>query len=783
MIIKKGNLIYKNKVFECELPASIISVLTTEKIIKNINEYDNVESIINYLLDDVTFTFDINLSQKELDKKYIDLVLSHIDTIGEIYLNEKEILRVNNAHKTYRINVKKYINNNKNILKIVLHSAVKYIEKEEEKYNLWGLGAPNTIPGYGHIRKCYCTFGWDWAPMIPDIGIDDVIEIDAYDSKIFDVVTSQKVDEDATLFIDAKCLGTNKINYTFLEPNGKKIEEGYFDNKAKIVVKNPKIWWPINLGDQYLYKLILSLDNGFKKEINIGFRTVELIKEKDEIGESFYFKINGIKTFLFGANYIPTSLVLPYSSSKKTSKRIIQDCVFANFNSIRVWGGGIYPDESFYNECDKQGILVFQDFMFSGTAINLTNEFKENALSEVEEVTKKLCNHPSLFYWCGNNECEFFLSLWKNNSDMMKNKNANKMLKDNVLLFEKLIPNKIKSIFNDLPYSPSSQSKLGGYNEIFNDNLGDSHSWDVWAARAPIEKYYEHYSRFCDEFGFASMPSKEACLLIGKSQKEIQLHEVHADGYNNLKNYIKDYYGATNDDDLIYKSQVLQSDAITLMVNHLRSNKPTCMGSYYWCLNDIWPCIALSSLDYFGNYKALHYKLRRTQKPISISYDIKDGVFYLYLDNNSLVGEKCKFEVVESKKNFEEVSKIQNSIYIGGGQNEIIYCAKVEDLLNRGVDFVAYRLNNENFETYPLIKMKNMERKQINLQKQLLKKDNNFYELKLTSSVYLRNVMVYINDKLVDCMQCFDISNEKTITIKFKNNQKIDMNDIQIKYI
>ena len=456
--------------------------------------------------------------------------------------------------------------------------------------------------------------------MLPDAGIwRDIYLIDGAQPRITEVRILQRHEEGkAYVTVTAKTSLPADVKIKITAPDGKCVEA---QNSVETEIENPQLWWPHGYGAQPLYSVVTecvkdgsTVDTDEKK---IGLRTLIVSREKDEWGEEFCYKVNGVKIFAMGADYIPEDNILSRLSRERT-KKLLEDCLFANFNAIRVWGGGIYPEDYFFDLCDELGIIVFTDLMFACTSYPSTKEFHENIKAEVIDNVRRFRHHACIGIISGNNEIEEQAAIknwWK--KDERKN-----YLK----IFEKIIPAIIKEECPEISFITSSPTSHGGFKEPQSETAGDNHYWQVWHGNLPFTEYRKHFFRFLSEFGFQSFPSMKTIEQFTLPEDRnpfsavMELHQRNAAANGKILNYLSQtYLYPMQMDALVYASQLLQAEAIKYGVEHMRRNRGRCMGALYWQLNDCWPVASWASVDGYGRYKALHYEARRFYEPVHIS--------------------------------------------------------------------------------------------------------------------------------------------------------------------
>ncbi|MBQ3063626.1 MAG: glycoside hydrolase family 2 protein, partial [Clostridia bacterium] len=387
-------------------------------------------------------------------------------------------------------------------------------------------------------------------------------------------------------------------------------------------VENPVLWWPHGLGDQPLYTVEFALlENGLVVDSTtrrVGLRTLKLIREKDRYGESFLHECNGLRFFAMGADYIPEDNIFS-RCTKARSAVLLKRCVDANFNAIRIWGGGYYPDDYFFDLCDELGLIVFFDLAFACSLVDPDAETLESIKAEVRQNLTRLRHHASLAIICGNNELE---DCWHSS----KSEVAKHCIPIAIELFEGTLADIAAEVAPEIPYIHTSPFSVGHFIDPGNENFGDTHYWSVWHSGKPFTEYRNHYFRYLSEFGFQSFPSartvREFTLPDDRNifSRVMEMHQRNAGANAKIIRYLSEtFLYPTDFDTLLYASQLLQGEAIKYGVEHLRRNRGRCMGTLYWQLNDIWPVASWSSIDYYGRLKALHYYAKRFYAPVLLS--------------------------------------------------------------------------------------------------------------------------------------------------------------------
>lgn len=754
-IIDKYILTFREKEYDVSPPFSVISALIGGNEIAHPYYSDNESFVRDLFYDDCRADAKFIADEKLLSKKHINIVFEGIDTISEIYLNGFCIGKTRNMHRRYSFDVKSVLAEGENFLQIKIFSPIKYAQQKQSKNRVYGFN--EWMRGFAHIRKAHYSFGWDWGPQLPDMGIFRRTFILAYDDIIInDTNINQHHNKDfAVLQIQSDI--TAGIEYQYIvkltDPQGKLIFDGAFSKPAaQITVTNPQLWWPNGYGSQPLYKLQIKAVCGGEsdeKTYYIGLRTLKVCTEKDNIGRQFCFEVNGKKIFSMGGNYIPEDNILPNINKERTDN-LLSDLKKANFNTVRVWGGGYYPDSSFYHQCDRLGLIVWQDFMFACTTIYADKDFKENIRQEFIQNIKRIRHHACLGLLCGNNEIEMLFADWHHYAKTGIHK------RHYIAVFEKMLPEICKEYAPDIHYIPSSPTSGGGFKKPNDESTGDSHFWQVWHGLKPFEEYQNHKFRFCSEFGFESFPDIKTVKLFADSELNpfsdiMEKHQKCADGNARILYHIsKNYLNPANFEDFIYISQILQNDAIKFNVEHLRRNRGVCMGALYWQINDCWTGISWSSIDYAGRWKALHYGAKRFFAPVIISLCQRENRAEIHICNEKLNSFNGKIEYC--------IASDGGVLYRGGKEISVkelsSQCMHTVDISQENIDkkrhFLAAAVYDENGGMVDLAVMLFVKPKHFNFNKPAF--DVNCVSsggrrfIEITTDVFVKYLHIYFKD-------------------------------------
>ncbi len=631
-----------------KIPGTVHTDLVTNKVIDNPFFGTNEKQLLWIENENWNYKTSFIISKSELKFKKITLEFKGLDTYATVFLNGKPVLEANNMFRTWKIPVKNNLIKGENNIEIKFKSAVLTGKSAAQKL-------PYILPGDEKVftRKAQYQYGWDWGPRLVtagiwkdvnlnfwnDVSIENIVynQLELNDQKaILEFITEIKADR-----VSAIQLKINDSIATF------HLKKGLNKIKMNYQIINPKRWWTNGLGEAHLYPFEISLIDHKttvnSKKLNIGLRTIELVQEKDKIGTSFYFKLNGIPVFMKGANYIPDDSFMPRVTDSIYKSRI-KTAVNSNMNMLRVWGGGIYADDTFYDECDKNGILVWQDFMFACAMYPGDTDFLENVKHEVIDNVTRLQNHPSLAIWCGNNENDEGWKNWGWQKQYNYSKSdSTKVWNDYEKLFHQLIPKTLDSLApkNKLIYWPSSPSIGWGKKESMTQ--GDSHYWGIWWGKEPFEIYKKKVGRFMSEYGFQGMPNLETLQKVvsindlNLTSEAVKNHQKHPTGYETINEYMaRDYVIPKKIEDYSYVSQLLQADGMKTAMEAHRRAKPNCMGTLYWQFNDCWPVTSWSSVDYYGHWKAFQYQVKRSYEQLLISVNEESGFYKVYVVNDNL---------------------------------------------------------------------------------------------------------------------------------------------------
>lgn len=597
------------------VPGSVYSFLHIDNSILPDPYYRDNEDIYTSLMEN-EYTFERTFNYERTDNKTF-LVFEGLDTLCSVYLNGKLLGKTDNMHIKYEFDLRNELCNGENLLQVVCHPVLPYIKEKNQKNKLFG--ATDCTVGYPHVRKAHSMMGWDWGPRLPDGGIwRDVYILEKNSAEIKDVEILQR-HEDGRVYITPKIkTDGGELELVLTAPDGDKT---ILLANAEQEIKDAKLWWPNGLGEQFLYEIrVILRENGDvvdEKSLKIGLRELKLIRKADEYGEGFYHEINGVDMFAMGADYIPEDNIYSRITPERT-RELLEHCKACNFNAVRVWGGGYYPDDFFFDICDELGLVVFFDLMFACSVYEPDESMLDSITLEVEQNLRRIRHHACLGLICGNNEIEWHFHDYLALSGREDRDHLTNIYLD---LFENRFPKIVGEVAPYLAYIPSSPTSKGSFADPNGEACGDCHDWepDYILCR---NKFY----RYVSEFGFQSLPSMktvESYTLPSDRNINSRIMEKHQRSFGGneliLSQLSRFYRYPTSFEGLIYASQVLQAESIRYRVEHLRRNRGRCMGALYWQLNDIWPVTSWASIDYCGRYKALQYVAKHFYAPVLLS--------------------------------------------------------------------------------------------------------------------------------------------------------------------
>lgn len=636
LLNKNWKLIYQNRTLPCKtFPVSMYRTLMANGKIDDPYYGENQYAARELSREDCEFFCEFVPETDLFSEDKIYLRFFGIDTLSEVFLNDRSLFKTDNMFATYECEVQSLLKKGINRLSVRISSPLRFAEEAFKARPLYGV--EGTVPGYQHIRKAHYSFGWDWGPQLPDMGIWRNVEIIGKSlCEIKSISFKQDFSDDLSSLTLTVAPEVNLLGVRPLEllteialSDGRSLisrKPIHQSESTEFKIENPPLWNVRGMGKQPLQTVTLTVFDGEKAvdthTEKIGFRKLT-VNNDSETGK-FCFVCNNKEIFAMGANIIPGDQILPFITEERTNA-MLNRCADAGFNCLRIWGGGFYPDDCFLSKCDEMGFILWQDFMFACAAYRLTGSLTASIKKELTDNIIRLRNHPCLGLWCGNNEIESMWEGW----GVPEDKEAQS---DYVELFEKTIPKLLKKLDPDAFYWPSSPSsggsQFGGkcFNGSSDKNRGDQHFWAVWHNFAPLEEFRKNDFPFCSEFGFESIPSIKTVSTFAKgkdlnlSSPVMEAHQKCALGNEKLLFYIAQMCRCPKSfEETIYATQLVQAESIRLNVEHMRRKRGKCMGSLYWQFNDSNPVISWSAMDSFGRPKALYYATKRFYSPILLS--------------------------------------------------------------------------------------------------------------------------------------------------------------------
>ena len=611
------------------VPGCVHTDLLKNKLIDDPFREDNELKLEWIEHTDWEYRRNFKISPSILKQEHVELVLEGIDTVASVSLNGNIIGHTENMFVEYRFDIKEYLLPGNNEITISFLNPMNYINEKRKSHSFDELNDP--VGGASNIRKQQSSFGWDWGPRFPTCGIYKPVYIQAWSANRIESVLVKQFHEPGNVKLsispDICSPADNTITFR-CRASLDNSPVAYSDN-LELIIENPRLWWPNGLGSQPLYEITVEMIHQNRvidsKQIKIGLRTITLDQENDQWGHSFRFIINNKPVFAKGANWIPADSFVSRVTPAVYGD-LLNSAAEANMNMLRVWGGGIYETDIFYELCDKLGILVWQDFMFACALYPGDSHFQSLVRQEASFQIKRLRNHACLSLWCGNNEIE------QMPAQILFNPLRKIAYEE---LFYHILPGLVSTLSPGTPYWPSSPHNPGGYGSAINsEHGGDAHFWDVWHGRKSVKAYEEKAFRFYSEFGMQSYCSPQtAKMFTSESNPNIfgpcmENHQKHPAGNMIMMEYISRLYRFPRDyQSLSYLSQLNQAYCMRVAVEHFRRNMPRTMGALYWQLNDCWPVASWSSIEYGGRWKALHFHAKRFFAPALICAHVHGDEF------------------------------------------------------------------------------------------------------------------------------------------------------------
>ena len=720
----------------------------------------------------------LEVSDQLIKSDNLELVFKGLDTFADVYLNEKKVLVADNMFREWIVDAKPFLHTGKNELRIYFHSPI-LVGLQLNKENGFILQANNDQAENGglkkdelvstYLRKAPYHFGWDWGPRLVTSGIWRPAFLRVWNEvkmSDFYVVQVSLTDELAKLTAQIE-VQSNKNQNVSVEITDKKetlakltvsLKVGLNRINLPFEIKKPKRWWTNGLGEAYLYKLTATVNakqSTDQQTREIGLRTLKLIQKPDSLGHTFYFELNGVPVFAKGENHIPNDMFAD-RVTKDVYDWEIGTAVKSNLNMLRVWGGGIYEDDYFYELCDRNGILIWQDFMFACGLYPGNEKFLNSVTQEANYQVKRLRNHPCMALWCGNNEIDTGLSYY-NGSGWGWKKGYNEQQLKQVwaaydTIFNHILPNVVKSLSVQIPYWQSSPASVVPKQHATSTNKdGDVHYWGVWWGKDPFEKYADNIGRFMSEYGFQSFPEMETIKKYTlpedyNIESDVMRHHQRSSiGNVTIKEYMDMYYRKPADfEKFIYVGQVLQAYGIQFAIESHRRAMPFNMGSLVWQINDCWPVASWSSSDYYHRWKALQYEIKRSFESVILSAYAKGENTCITIISDKLTDISAQLEMKVCDFSGKVLQTRNIPVLVKANAVSPIWNELTSKLTNnlKGT-YLSFSLRSKDGEvtkkTYFFTQPKNLQLAKPSIISNVVKK-NSKWEITLKSNILAKNI-------------------------------------------
>ncbi len=749
------------------------------------------------------------LAADMMRKENMELVFEGLDTYADVYLNDECILKADNMFRRWSIPVRQYIREENNILKVYFHSPVK-IDVPKWDALPYQYPASNDQSENGGLfnkkisifaRKAGYHYGWDWGPRLVTSGIWRPVYIRAWsDSRINDVFIEQKevgagraviaghVELDADKDMDGVLVTiTDEATGRVLGERQADLKRGTNRVTVDFVLHKPKLWWSNGLGEPFLYRFRTDIIAGGElldsKTERVGIRSLKVVHQPDKDGHTFYIELNGRPVFAKGANYIPSDNFLPRVTPANYKKTIL-DAAGVNMNMLRVWGGGIYENDVFYDLCDEYGIMIWQDFMFACSMYPAEGALLDNIRQEAVDNVKRLRNHACIALWCGNNECQdAWLGWgWKREIERQNKEYADKIWAQYRQQYHVTLPGVVREYAPGTFYWPSSPFAFEG--EMSGTTDGDRHYWSVWHGKAPISDYDSEKSRFFSEYGFQSFPEFESVKRYAPYPEDWDIrsevmmsHQRGGDHANGLiETYLLNEYKKPRDfRAFLYMNHVLQGDAIKTAIESHRRQMPYNMGTLFWQHNDCWPVASWASRDYYGRWKAQHYYVRKAYDDILISPVVEGDDLKVYAVSDRLENTSGRLQLQVCQFDGTVVRHWDKSVGISGNDSRVCFSAPLAKLLegaDRGTVYVRVDYTDKSgrvyHNNYCLGKQKDMDYPKVDLQTEVRPIEGG-YEVTVSADKFARAVCLSVADnESVYSDNYFDVQPKSSVQVQVK---------------
>ncbi|UOG76381.1 hypothetical protein MTX78_07215 [Hymenobacter tibetensis] len=763
-------------------------------------------------------TFAVDANQLKSDKLY--LVFEGLDTYADVYVNDVKVLVADNMFRQWKKDVKPQLKAGNNALRVYFHAPMV---KGDELFKSLPFQVPASDndqagPGENRVsvftRKAGYHYGWDWGPRLVTSGIwRPVYLVPMSVAHIQDLfikqkkLTTEQADLEARLEVESLTAGAKQLEVTVDGASAPVYSQPVFLDKGinhlvcSFVLPKPELWWPNGYGAQKLYTFRAVLKDGAKalteKQVRRGMRTVEVVQETGPKANSFYFLVNGVKMFMKGANYIPQDNFLP-RVNKARYEHVINTAVASNMNMLRVWGGGIYENDLFYDLCDEKGIMIWQDFMFACAMVPPLENHKQNIYEEAVENVKRLRNHPAIAMWCGNNEIAAYMgsNYWGTAKNAFRNRQDSMTIVNTYKeVFHSILPAVVKGYDDEKFYwSTSPQPTNWSHTNRDSRTSGDVHYWEVWGGKKPIELYLKNVGPFMSEYGFQSFPDMQTIKGFATPQdydinsEIMKSHQRSYVGNGAILQYMEAWYKVPKAfPNFLYTGQVLQAEAIKLAIEAHRRAKPYCMGSLYWQIDDCWPAASWSSMDYNGYWKAQQYESKRAFEAMLVSPIVTNDSVQIYVVSDKLQPVSGQLHIRLLDFAGKVLNESKTNLTVPANTSTNVYRVPVKDVLKGAAPtnvVLDIRLTSQNQEVAQNCLYfelpKNLKLNKAPISYTLAKgKEKGAYVLKVSAAQLAKNLRVSAgDDAIIFSDNYFDLLPGQAREITFTSSKALKKSDI-----
>jgi beta-mannosidase len=804
------------------VPGLIHTDLLTYKLIPDPFYRDN-ENKVQWVSDsEWEYRRTISADQNLLKHKHIDLVFEGLNTIADVYLNGKLVLHADNMFREWRADIRSYLEQGTNTLSIIFHRIKPELARLDKAHPEEKEGADTSAVAKmfdagnkSYVRKAAYEGGWDWGPNMVTCGIWRPVYFQCWeDERIADLGIRQSdiSTQAAHINIDVRVLSTVKTDASLIVEYAQgsqsksfsypvTLHSGINEISYPINIANPKLWYPNGYGNQDMYHFKVTLLTGAHTADVVftrsGLRSVRLNRDRDSLGRKFEFIVNGIPVFAKGASIIPFDH-FPTRMTTERYRRFLQSAADAHMNMIRLWGGGYYETQEFYDLCDELGIMVWQDFMFANAVP--PSFLKENIAKEIDYQVRRLRNHPCIAVWCGNNEMSIFLEspdpgfipdAFKSLFEKLAATRTSKTYTDYLETFGYFIPGIVNRITPEIPYtssSPTSDFEHQSPNFI----SGDRHNYNVWWNNKTIEEQANYKDRFVSETGiqgFPDMATIDAFTEPGDRSATSQIMNVHqknamVNGNTVIGKIIKTEYKDPDDFATFdYLSQLVQGESLKIYTEAMRRRRPFSMGFLYWQLNDSWPVISWATMDYYGRPKAAMYLAKHFFESVLVSPFEEDGKVNVYVVSDRIADEDASLNVRLMDFSGKDLWSKKLNLKVKALSSEMALSISKDELAGANYDpeksFISVKLTNSKGTLLSSNLLYFKRPKDLKYTKAIVQADlsmqGDHYILKLSSTALAPRVEITFGDEEVSLSDNFiEVLPNEPVSISIKSHATLE---------